>query len=443
MARGDGGAIGSGTATGSLSALAGQVRSAVAGFDPAVVSARECLGLVEVFRDMEHSASAGLALAARRVAQTDLWSNNGDRSAAHWLARTTGMAVGDAVRMLETAEVAEKAPATLDALRNGKMSMREGNATGRAEAADPKAGSELVRRTVENNDRSVREIEQDSARIVNAASGASEAERAARIREKRSLRIGSRGDGSSWLHLEGPTVDIARLEAELRPIIDGIFQQARREGRREPAEAYGYDAFFELVDRAQGSTGDGKVQNGKARDRHQGAKVIARVDLTALDRGHVEPGEVCEIAGHGPVAVSEIWQLIDGGAFIAGILTDGTDIQKVQHLGRHPTVLQRTVLEWETAGTCVVEGCTNRAIIEIDHTDDWAHTHLTQIRDLAGPCRTCHAKKTYEGYRLGPRLPNGKRRLIPPDRATGPTGGGTPEAPTPDDPDQPGLFDTG
>jgi hypothetical protein len=258
-------------------------------------------------------------------------------------------------------------------------------------------------------------------------------------------------------------VDVARLEAELKPVIDGIFHEARKEGRREPAEAYAYDAFFQRLDRTESSPSDPGCKG-----RHQGAKVIARVDLRALDRGHVEVGEVCEIAGHGPVAVSEIWRLIDGGAFVAGLLTDGTDIQKVQHLGRHPTALQRTVLEWETAGTCVVEGCTNRTIIEIDHTDDWAHTHITQIRDLAGTCRSCHAKKTHEDYRLGPRLANGKRRLIPPHAPTRDTRGGTPEAPAhdgssttdstdtdstegpirpgdalgPNDPDQPGLFDT-
>ena len=30
-------------------------------------------------------------------------------------------------------------------------------------------------------------------------------------------------------------------------------------------------------------------------------KMIVRVDLTALDRGQVAPGEVCEIAGQGPI----------------------------------------------------------------------------------------------------------------------------------------------
>ena len=388
MARGDGGAIGNGKgwsrpeprAVGfgvrALAELSAQVQGVVSGFEPDVTSSWDCADMVEVFSDLEHAASAGLALAARRVAGTDLWSRKGHRTPAHWLAARTGKTVGEAMRLLETARATEDAPAAREAFKNG-LSAPKANAAARAEKADPEAGAEFVRRTVENPDVSATETEQEAARIVNAASGETEAERAAKVRQRRSLRVGSRGDGSSWLHLEGPTVDVARLEAELKPIIDGIFQQARREGRREPAEAYGYDAVFQLVDRAQGSTAEG----GK-RDRHQGAKVIARVDLRALDRGHVAPGEVCEIAGHGPVAVSEVWNLIDGGAFIAGLLTDGADIQKVQHLGRHPTALQRTVLEWETAGTCVVEGCTNRTIIEIDHTDDWAHTHITQILSL-------------------------------------------------------------
>ena len=145
--------------------------------------------------------------------------------------------------------------------------------------------------------------------------------------------------------------------------------------------------------------------------------MIVRADLGALDRGQVAPGELCEIAGQGPVPVADVWNMIDGGAFVAGIVTHGTDIMSVQHLGRHPTVLQRTVLEWETAGTCAVEGCTNTVAIEIDHTKDWITTLITQLADLAGLCRHCHHLKTHRGYTLGPRQPNGKRRLIPPDEA--------------------------
>ncbi|HEY6531568.1 MAG TPA: hypothetical protein VIY72_04655, partial [Acidimicrobiales bacterium] len=122
-----------------LAVLAAEVQGVVAGFDPELVLARDCVDLVTVFSDLEHAASAGLALAARRVAQTNLWEGAGHRTSAHWLAAKTGMTVGDAMRLLETAEVAEDAPATMDALKNGDLSIRKANAAGKAEQADPEA----------------------------------------------------------------------------------------------------------------------------------------------------------------------------------------------------------------------------------------------------------------------------------------------------------------
>jgi hypothetical protein len=437
---------------GVVAELAAQVQAVVAGFDPEVTGARECLDLVGVFRDLEHAASAGLALAARRVAQTSLWADHGHRTAAHWLAARTGVSVGEAMRLLETAEVAEQAPATMEALKNGGLSIPKARAVGKAEAADPDAGAELVERAASEGV-SVREIETDSARIVHAASGETEASRAERIRRNRSFRVGSNGDGSSWFHGIGPTSDIARLEAALKPILDDIFQDARQQGRREPVDAYTFDALLTLTERgatAPGSGGppdrtasggrehDAQGGAGRTSHRHGHAKVIVRADLGALDRGHTQPGELCEIAGHGPVPVAEVWEMIDGGAFIAGIVTHGTDMIALRHLGRRPTALQRTVLQWETAGTCAVEGCTNNVRIEIDHVDPWARTHTTDIDQLAGLCVHCHRRKTHHGYTLGPRLPTGKRHLHPPGAPTPP---GEP-VPAGQQAEQHGLFDT-
>jgi hypothetical protein len=431
--------------------LAAQVQAVVAGFDPEVTGARDCLDLVGGFRDLEHAASAGLALAARRVAQTSLWADHGHRTAAHWLAAKTGLSVGEAMRLLETAEVAEHAPATMEALKNGELSIPKARAVGKAEAADPDAGAELVERAASEGV-TVKEIETDSARIVHAASGETETQRAERIRRNRSFRVGSNGDGSSWFHGIGPTSDIARLEAALKPILDDIFQDARQDGRREPVDAYTFDALMTLTEagaiggRHPGTAGGGdsaasgrdanaagarEEQDavggaGRTGDRHGHAKVIVRADLTALDRGHTQPGERCEIAGHGPIPVADVWDMIDGGAFIAGIVTHGTDIIALRHLGRRPTALQRTVLEWETAGTCAVEGCTNNVRIEIDHVDPWAHTHTTEYDQLAGICVHCHRRKTHQGFNLGPRLPTGKRHLHTPGEHN----------------EQHGLFDT-
>jgi hypothetical protein len=392
-----------------------------------------------------------LALAARRVAQTSLWADHGHRTAAHWLAAKTGLSVGEALRLLETAEVAEQAPATMEALKNGGLSIPKARAAGKAEAADPDAGAELVERAASEGV-TVKEIETDSARIVHAASGETEASRAERIRRNRSFRVGSNGDGSSWFHGIGPTTDIARLEAALKPILDDIFQDARQQGRREPVDAYTFDALLTLTEagaiggRHPGTSGggdsaasgrdanadgareeqDARRGAGRTGDRHGHAKVIVRADLTALDRGHTQPGERCEIAGHGPIPVADVWDMIDGGAFIAAILTHGTDIIALRHLGRRPTALQRTVLEWETAGTCAVEGCTNNVRIEIDHVDPWAHTHTTEYDQLAGICVHCHRRKTHQGFNLGPRLPTGKRHLHTPGEHN----------------EQHGLFDT-
>jgi hypothetical protein len=432
-----------------VAGLAAQLQAVVADFDPALIGARECVDLVGVFCDLEHAASAGLALAARRVAQTSLWAHHGHRTAAHWLAAKTGRSVGEAMRLLETAEVAEAAPVTMEALKNGDLSIPKARAVGKAEAADPDAGAELVERAASDGV-TVREIEQDSARIVHAASGETETQRAERIRRNRSFRIGSNGDGSSWFHGIGPTTDIARLEAALKPILNDIFQDARQQGRREPVDAYTYDALMTLTDRgaiASEDTGAGAASGGeqdarrgasRTDDRHGHAKVIVRADLTALDRGHTEPGELCEIAGHGPVPVADVWKMIDGGAFIAGIVTHGTDIIALRHLGRRPTSLQRTVLEWETAGTCAVEGCTNNVRIEIDHVDPWARTHTTDIEQLAGICSRCHRRKTHEGFTLGPRLPTGKRRLHPPGDPPG-----RPHASPTSDPVEPPSASTG
>ena len=161
---------------------------------------------------------------------------------------------------------------------------------------------------------------------------------------------------------------------------------------------------------------------------------------------------MCEIAGQGPIPVADVWRMIDGDAFIAAVTTNGTEIDKVIHLGRQPTVLQKTALEWFSAGECSIEGCTNPARIEIDHVADWADTKITTLPDLTSPCGHHHDLKTHHGYTFGPRLPSGKRRLIPPDESppgsTDPPGltllTATPATGPPSDATTQGdLFDTG
>src|SRR5207302_1970499 len=71
---------------------------------------------------IERLVVAAKTLLARRAAESGRWRAKGDRSPAHWLARTTGTSVGQARATLETAERLRELPATEEALRAGKLS---------------------------------------------------------------------------------------------------------------------------------------------------------------------------------------------------------------------------------------------------------------------------------------------------------------------------------
>ncbi len=404
--------------------VAAELRSLVYELDPLQVSARDCMELVELFSTMEHLASAQVALCARRVAEAErLWRSKGHRSAAHWLAMVTGMTVGQAVALLRTAEAVQEAPQTTESLLAGELSTQQALPAAEAERVDADAAGELIEKA-KGGSASVKDLQEESTRIVAAASGESDAQKAERIRRKRSLRVGTNPDGSGWGRWSSlPAADQARLVALLEQQASQIFTEARAAGVRESHDAYMADALTALAEHAAGSPGaardDGPAEEGDGgaveATRWDFTKVIVRVDASALERGELARGEVCEIAGHGPVPVATVREMIAGGAFVAALSTKGTEIDRVVHLGRRPTALQKTVLDWHAGGTCSIEGCNGTARLEIDHVADWADTHVTRIQDLAPLCGHHHDLKTHKGFRLGPRLPNGRRRLIPPE----------------------------
>jgi hypothetical protein len=140
-------------------------------------------------------------------------------------------------------------------------------------------------------------------------------------------------------------------------------------------------------------------------------KLIVRIDHAALNRGHTLPGEVCEIAGIGPIPVATARHLARD-AFLTAVTTNGTDIQNVAHLGRAATAHQRTALQ-ARGMTCAVPGCGTTTRLEIDHIDGWAITRRTHLHHLDWLCHFHHNQKTNHSYRL--QGPPGNRTWHPPD----------------------------
>ena len=368
-------------------------------FDPARVSANDAAGVVDDAAAIKNIAATVEALAAARVADTELWKRDGDRSPAHQLARTTGTSVTQAKEALETARRLQHLPATEAAARRGELSSQQVAVIADAASADMHAESRLLE---QSRTASLGELRDECARTK--ANVCDLETRRRRIHERRSLRTWNDTDGAANLHLRDNPEVVAGIMATVEPIRDELFEVARREGRREPMEAYAADALAEVARRAEsGST------SGKASRR---AKVLARVDLAALLRGFPVGDETCELAGYGPVAVSAIRDLIDTeDPFLAAVATKGKEVVGVAHLGRRPNAHQQSALEW-LYPTCAAEGCNNLTFLEIDHRQDWATTHTTVFDLLDRLCTHHHDLKTTENWSLVDG--RGKRAFVPP-----------------------------
>ena len=365
-------------------------------FDPALITAGQAEGVMERAARIEHMAATVKALAAARMAQTELWGLGGDPSPAHMLARRTGQSVSGASRELEAAKKLAEHPKTDAAARQGKLSPQQSAAITDAADADPGTEGPLLALAERV---SLAELRDEAAR---AKEGAEDQEqRHKRICAERHLRSWTGPDGAWRLAACGPPEAGAGFMARLGPLIDAVFKQARAQGHHEPPEAYGFDALMAL--------GAEEDDAGGPRARAGGAKVLVRVDFEALFRGHPAGGEVCEIAGFGPLPVSVVAEILArGDTFVAAVITKGQRIAGVSHLGRRPSAAQRSGLEW-LYPTCAVEGCAAPAR-EWDHRQDWARTHRTPFEGMDGYCCHHHDKKTYDGWALVEGV--GKRAFV-------------------------------
>ena len=333
-------------------------------------------------------------------------------------------------------------PSTGEAFRRGDLSSDQVRAVTEAATVDPSSERELLD---DAGRLSLHELKDKARRVRHAADGVDEEARYRRIHRERYLRTWTDDDGAGCGSWRTTPDDQALILEALGRTERQVFDEARRHGSRERPEAYVIDALTRLAT-TDGSTGTPGGVDGRGPTRRPGsdAKIIVRVDHAALRRGAVAPGEVCEIAGIGPIPVSVVRSWIANDAFLAAIVTDGVDIRNVVHLGRKATALQRSALEW-LAPVCCVEGCSTSVRLEIDHRDDWAATRSTTLDALDRLCAHHHALKTRHGYQLAPGT--GKRPMLPPgDPGLGAPAraGASPGARQAGvSPGQPNLLDTG
>jgi hypothetical protein len=393
-----------------LTEIRAEVATFASSFDAAVVSPSDAERVVRDASTAINMLETVRALAAARAAAGGSWRREGAASPAHALARATGTTVTKAKEALDTGDKLKSLPALDAAARAGEVSPAQAAPIAAAASADPKSERRLLDKAKRS---SVGELRNECDRTKAAAEPDDKARHEA-IHKSRSLRKRRCADGAGELTYRSTLDQVAEIFAVVQGFANAEFDRARIEGRHEPEEAYLADGLLAACRAATGApTADATDAKGRRVRKATPTKVIVRIDWDALLRGCPIEGEVCEIAGLGPVPVSVVRAVMaSGDAFLAGVVTKGVDVHNVFHLGRKPTAYHDTALEW-LSPECTTEGCNHTARLERDHRVDWAHTKVTLLRWLERHCEHCHDKKTRHGWALVEG--HGKRPLVPPD----------------------------
>jgi hypothetical protein len=353
----------------------------------------------ELLDEIERLSAGCKIRLARRVDQVQQWKRLGYASPAEYLAAKSGTSVGAARDVLATSNKVTELPVVEDALRTGRLSGAQATLVADAAAVAPAEQSKLINDAQRS---SLRELKPECLRTKAGADTDREATHR-RIHSGRSLRTWVDAEGAWNLQARGTVADGSRIQTMLDPLIDREFNAARTEGRREEREAYAFDVLVKALDQPPATE---TRQKRQGRVRHLG---LIRADLTALQRGHAVDGELCEITGLGPIPVATARELL-GDAVLKLVITKGTDVVHVTHLGRAPTTAQAVALLFQQP-LCTVEGC-YRTRVEIDHRLDWATTHHTRLDECDPLCHHHHAQKTRHRWALIDGT--GKRAMVPP-----------------------------
>jgi Domain of unknown function (DUF222)/HNH endonuclease len=389
-----------------LRGVARDLRSVLSGLEPERLTGADADRLLTVFAEIEKLASGGKLLAARRVETSNTWRRKGHRSAAAHVAEVTGTGLGQAINSLATARQLGALPATEGALRKGRLSESQVKEIAGAATVRPEAEQSLVDAATSQP---LNVLKLRCQRVK--ASGHDQTSNYHAIRRGRYFRNWTDGDGAVRLDARLTPDEGARLLVAVKAETDHLLAEARRAGVDEPRRALTADALVRLVTSRAGARGS----SGKGPDT-PATMVHVRVDHAALVRGRVEPGELCEIPGVGPIPVA-VARGLAADSILSVLVTKGVDVTGVAHAGRTiPAPVRRALTERDPV--CVVPGCGARDDLEIDHLEPLGQGGSTTLENLVRLCHWHHYLKTHQGHRL--ERVEGEWRWISPGRDRSP-----------------------
>jgi hypothetical protein len=257
----------------------------------------------------------------------------------------------------------------------------------------------------------------DTARVVTVAA------RQEAALARRRVWVEHEGDGMSWIHVYGPTVEAHAIQTRVTAIAKTILAG---EGQTRSLDQVRADVVADLLI-------DGVVSSHPESSRGIRASVVVTVPAVALlhadDAGVVGAGcDPAVVEGIGPIPIARARELCGGDGQWMRVLTH-PETGMVLSVGRDrytpPASLKRLV-RWR-ADRCMAPGCGIPASrCEIDHTIAWEHGGQTSSANLAPLCKGHHRVKHHGGWELRQvpdsggvvewTSPAGRRYLVPPER---------------------------
>ncbi|HEX2384476.1 MAG TPA: hypothetical protein VHI95_17660 [Acidimicrobiales bacterium] len=391
----------------SLVELRHSVCAIASSFDAAALDGDGAAAALQEWAKISHAADAAMAMAAARLATCDLPRQFGARDASDLVAKATGVTAAKAKEVIDRGGGLAAQELTRIAATSGRLSPAQATAITDALLVNAEAEDVLLQEAARS---SVGELR---LRCLEKKAEKQDLEAIEKqIHARRCLRRWRDAEGAEHLHATGTKRQMALVDQALKPLVDEQFRSARRDGLREPLEAYALDALVAMATMSIDGVEDEDASGRRGRDPVRSLAVL-RVDLPALARGRVDVGETCEIAGLGPISVSVAREMLSE-SIVKLVLTRGVEVRNVTHLGRGPNIAQKIALLWEQP-VCTRQGCGRRARLEYDHIDgfEYRSTRHTRVDELEPLCDPDHDLKTYKGWALVDGT--GLRPMVPPD----------------------------
>jgi hypothetical protein len=362
-----------------------------------------------LFRALDRGArqlEAAKLLLAADLAESSVWHDEGFTSAAGYLASVTGSSASAAHQAIAASKALRSLRATRDALVAGEISAVQAHVIADAAKHDPTAQSNLIATA---KTASHKELRQAALRVKAAADRDPDATQE-RIHRERHCTDVPDAEGAWTLRAKATVAQGSLVHAELDVLTDQIFREQRSSDATEGRSQYRMDALARMAENSKAHR-LGLQAGGKRKQAPPQHLALLRVDVSALQRGHVEGDETCEIAGVGPISVRQARTILPDAA-LRLIITNGVDVVNVTTLSHSPTQAMRYAMLWSNP-CCVVEGCGN-TILQFDHRTgvEFADTRHTKLGELDNECSYHHMLHTRHGWAMVEG--QGTRPMVPP-----------------------------